>query len=222
MSEVDSKTVRIRTTLVWIIMYLILCGIIPTILDMMIWRKLNEGIAAWLNLLTLIVFNSIFLFTLVKRYQLEIGLFNNISLEGILWAFGCGLLFYLLLDQFLDPFFDRIFVASADEYQRMLALLRQFPFVTFIRVCLLVPVVEEILIRGCILKSLQSKYGVVFALLFSSVLFAVLHFNFVQTLSALICGLILGLLYIKTDSLFSCILAHSLYNTISFFTSILV
>jgi hypothetical protein len=188
----------------------------------MIWRKLNEGIAAWLNLLTLIVFNSIFLFTLVKRYQLEIGLFNNISLEGILWAFGCGLLFYLLLDQFLDPFFDRIFVASADEYQRMLALLRQFPFVTFIRVCLLVPVVEEILIRGCILKSLQSKYGVVFALLFSSVLFAVLHFNFVQTLSALICGLILGLLYIKTDSLFSCILAHSLYNTISFFTSILV
>ena len=218
----DSKTVRIRTTFAWIIIYLIVCGIIPTIIDMMIWRKLSDGIAAWLNLLTLIVFNCLFLLTLIKRYQLKIGLLRNISLEGILWAFGCGFLFYLLLDQFLDPFFDRVFVVSADEYRRMLAVLRQFPLVTFIRVCLLVPVVEEILIRGCILKTLHIEYGAYFALLFSAVLFAVLHFNFVQTLSAFICGLLLGLLYIKTGSLFSCILAHSLYNTISYFSSILV
>lgn len=203
-------------------MYLIVCGIIPTILDMMIWRMVNYGVGAWLNLLTLIAVNSIFLLTLIKRYQLKVGLFSNISIKGILLAFGSSILFFLLLDKFLDPIFDRAFTASADEYIKMIELLRQLPFLNFIRVCLLVPVVEEIFIRGCILNSLQKKYSVIFALLFSSVLFAVLHFNFVQTLSALICGLILGLLYINTGSLLCCILAHSLYNTISYFTSILV
>lgn len=137
-------------------------------------------------------------------------------------AFGCSVLFFLLLDKFLDPFFDSVFIASADEYKKTIVLLRQFPIANFIRVCLLAPVVEEILIRGCILNSLQNKYGIIFALLISSFLFAVLHFNFVQTLSALICGLMLGLLYINTGSLFSCILAHSLYNTISYFTRILL
>ncbi|ALU35546.1 CAAX amino terminal protease self- immunity [Clostridium ljungdahlii DSM 13528] len=54
------------------------------------------------------------------------------------------------------------------------------------------------------------------ALLISAVLFAVLHFNMVQTISAFICGIILGILFIKTDSILSCILAHSGYNLILF------
>ena len=52
------------------------------------------------------------------------------------------------------------------------------------------------------------------------ILVALLHFNMVQTLSALICGIVLGLLYIRTDSLICCIAAHAGYNMISFFTMI--
>lgn len=217
----SQNTISIGTTIIWIVTYLIVCGIIPTALDKMIFRAIKNRISAWLNLLTLISLNSIYILVLITRYQLKVNIFNNISLKGILLAFGCPILFFLLLDKLLDPFFDSFFTASANEYKKTIAQLRQYPIVSFIRVCLLAPVVEEILIRGCILDSLKIEYGITLALLISSLLFAALHFNFVQTLSAVICGLILGLLYINTGSLFSCILSHSLYNIISYFTSIL-
>ncbi|MCQ1530211.1 CPBP family intramembrane glutamic endopeptidase [Lutispora saccharofermentans] len=175
----------------------------------------------WVNLLALIVSNSVFLFYLIKKYQFKVSIFNNTTINGILLAISCSILFFFLLDKFLDPFFDSIFIISAGRYQETILELQQAPIANFIRICLLAPIVEEILMRGFILNSLQNKYGMVIALLVSSLLFAILHFNFVQTLSAVICGLILGLLYINTGSLFCCILAHSLYNGISFFTSVL-
>lgn len=214
------EAINIRTTITWIFTYLIVCGIIPAALEQLIWGTTENAVSAWLHLLTLIALNILFILVLKTKYQLKLGIFSNISLSGILLAFGCSILFFLLLDNFLDPFFDRLFMASADEYKRAIEQLRQYPTVSFIRICLLAPVVEEIFIRGWVLNSLRKKYGVILALLLSTLFFAVLHFNFVQTLSAAIAGFILGLLYIKTGSLFCCILAHSLYNTISYFTII--
>ncbi len=201
--------------------YFVACGIMPTTLDIVIWRKLDSNISIWLNLLIILVFNSIFLFALIKKYQLNLNFFKGITVTNLLLAVGCSILFFFLLDKFLDPIFDSMFSTSAEEYQKTLEILRQAPMANFIRICLLAPIVEEILMRGYVLQGLQNRYGVVIALLVSAFLFALLHFNFVQTLSALICGLILGLLYINTGSLFCCILAHSLYNTISYFTTII-
>ena len=90
------------------------------------------------------------------------------------------------------------------------------PVPAFIHVCLLAPVTEEILMRGFALNGLKRTYGSGTALLVSSLLFALLHFNMVQTLSAFICGLILGILYLRTGSLLCCMLAHGGYNLISF------
>lgn len=58
-------------------------------------------------------------------------------------------------------------------------------------------------------------------LFLSSILFALLHFNMVQTLSAFVCGFVLGLLYLNTNSLFCCILAHTGYNLLAYITTIL-
>lgn len=75
--------------------------------------------------------------------------------------------------------------------------------------------------RGFLLGGLSASCGKAAALIVSSALFALLHFNMVQTISALICGFILGLLYLKTDSVISCAAAHAGYNMISYFTAIL-
>jgi len=214
--RMSKNIVSIETAIMWIISYLVICGIVPAILNRLIFRYANKELAAWLNLSTLVILNYVFICKLKDKYQLKIQIFSNLSLKGILLAVGCSILFYLLLDKFFDPIFDGIFSSSAEAYKNNIGQLRQFPFVNFIRICLIAPLAEEILIRGFILEGLKKNYSVFTALLISSLLFAVLHFNFVQTLSALICGLILGLLYINTKSLFSCILAHFLYNTISY------
>lgn len=75
---------------------------------------------------------------------------------------------------------------------------------------------EELLTRSFLLGGLLDGYGPAAALLVSSLVFALLHFNMVQTLSALVCGLALGTLYLKTGSVFCCILAHSGYNVVSY------
>jgi membrane protease YdiL (CAAX protease family) len=200
--------------------YFFICAIFPTLINTLVRKQITDDISVWLNIATLIITNTGFFICVGVKMQYRIVFLKNITLVNILLAIGCSILFFLLLDKFLDPIFDKVFPKSAVEYQETLTALRQFPATTFIRVCLFAPITEEILIRGYLLTGLQNKYGVLAALTVTTVLFALLHFNFVQTLSAVICGLVIGLLFIHTDSLFCCILAHILYNSISYFTEI--
>lgn len=219
-SYIIGHQATIGNVVLWTIIYLGMCGLITTAIDKIIWRNFNKNLSIWFNITTLFIFNGIFIRLLSQNASFSINIFKNISIRGIMLAITCTIIFFLLLDKFLDPIFDNAFPISSQDYQKALTELRQAPVANYIRVCLLAPVIEEILMRGYALGGLQNKYGILTALLVSTFLFALLHFNFVQTLSALICGLILGLLYINTGSLFCCILAHFLYNTVSYFTTI--
>lgn len=201
-----------------IISYIIIGIVIPTAFNTILWRPFAGKFSTWMNIITLIIINVMFFVGVIRITKHKIAIFNNITVVGILLAIGCSVLFFLLLDNFLDPIVDKIFPKSAVEYQETLAVLRQSPTTTFIRVCLFAPITEELLMRGYVFTGLQNKYGTLSALLITTILFAILHFNFAQTLSAFIGGLIIGLLYIKTNSLFCCMLAHVLYNSISHVT----
>ena len=83
------------------------------------------------------------------------------------------------------------------------------------------PILEEVLMRGFLLDGLSTNYGKIIALLISAALFSILHFNIAQIVPSFICGIILGLLYFYTDSIFSCILAHIGYNSISYMMIVL-
>lgn len=151
-----------------------------------------------------------------EKNNFKIDLLVNISFQGILLALVCAGLFYIILDKGLDPVFERIFPASEESYQQILQSLSSAPVISLIQVCVLAPIIEEILMRGFLLGGLSLYYGKTAALFISAFLFALLHFNMVQTLSAFICGIILGLLYLHTGSIFCCILAHMGYNLISY------
>lgn len=192
-----------------------------TFLDVLVWRKIIPAYEKYLNIITITLSIGIFLSLLVRKNRFRVDLFRNISFSGILLAIGCAVLLYFLLDKGLDPVFERIFPTSEESYQETLQTLRKAPVISLLQVCILAPVIEEILMRGYLLNGLSSSYGSIIALLVSSFLFALLHFNMVQTLSAFICGIVLGLLYLQTGSIFCCILTHTGYNLISYITIIL-
>lgn len=192
-----------------------------TALDVGVWRKIAPTYAKYLNLFSIILCMVVFLILLTRKNHFKINLFQNISVQGILLAIGCAALFYFILDKGLDPVFEKIFPASEESYQQTLESLSSSPIISLIRVCVLAPVIEEILMRGFLLDGLAGKYGKVIALLVSAFFFALLHFNMVQTLSAFICGIVLGLLYLHTGSIFCCMLAHIGYNLISYIAMIL-
>lgn len=206
---------KISTALLWVFIYFGFM-LLYTFLDITIWRKITPLFSEWLNLISILFFVSCFLLLLNKKTNYNISLLNNTNLKNIILAFGCSALFYLLLDNCIDPFLENLFPSSEQSYQQTVQALFASPVTSFLQLCIIAPVLEEILMRDFVLGGLKNLYGVSTALFISSVLFALLHFNTVQTLSALVCGVILGLLYIKTDSILCCILAHSGYNLISY------
>lgn len=192
-----------------------------TALDVAVWRKAAFNSGKYLNLLSIVLCTAGFLTLLIKKNNIKINLFAHISFRGILLAAGCAVLFYFILDKGLDPLFAKIFPESEESYQQAIRFLRQSPVVGFFQVCVLAPFIEEILMRGFLLGGLSVNYGKGAALFVSAFVFALLHFNMVQTLSAFVCGLVLGLLYLHTGSVFCCILAHSGYNLISYMAMML-
>ncbi len=207
--------IKISTALLWVVAYL---GIMLfyTFLDVTIWRKIFPDFSNIINIITIMTCICIFIVLIKKRTGYQTYLWSNVNLIGIISAVGCSVLFFLLLDKCLDPVFESIFPQSEQDYRELLQHLAKSPATSLIQVCFLAPIIEEILMRGVVLGGLKNTYGCVTALLISATLFAFLHFNMVQTLSAFICGIILGLLYIKTSSIFCCIVAHCGYNLISY------
>lgn len=73
---------------------------------------------------------------------------------------------------------------------------------------------EEVMFRGT-MQSAYGKLGEKKALIISSVLFGLFHFNLMNFLGPAFLGLILGIVMIKTKSLYATILGHTLNNTIA-------
>lgn len=80
-------------------------------------------------------------------------------------------------------------------------------------VCLLAPVLEEMLFRGLILRSFLAQYQRSTAIGASALLFGVAHLNIYQLVTAFFLGLFLGWLYDRVRSLVPCIVLHATYNT---------
>lgn len=211
-----SNQLTIGKTLLWLGGYFCIM-LLYTAIDIIIWDKIESPLSVWFHLATMLIFTILFIKVLAEKNGWRISLKSHASAKGIILALCCAVLFYFLLDKCLDPFFEGLFPASQEAYQDSLLSLAAAPVPSFIHVCLLAPVTEEILMRGFALDGLKRTYGSVTALLASSLLFAFLHFNMVQTLSAFICGLILGVFYLRTGSLLCCMIAHGGYNFLSFF-----
>lgn len=82
-----------------------------------------------------------------------------------------------------------------------------------VAVCLLAPVLEEMLFRGVILRSFLSQYTRGQAILGSALLFGLAHMNLYQFVVGLLAGALLGWLYERSRSLIPCIALHAAYNT---------
>lgn len=212
------KELTIGGAIIWTACYFGVM-LLYTAVDVAVWRKVFSRASGWLNTVTIALCACGFL-ALMKRAGHAIPLLSNLTLPGVLMALGCSALFYLALDHGLDPLLERAFPASERAYQETIQSLRKAPIPSFIQISILAPVMEETLMRGLILDGLIPAYGAAAALLVSSALFALLHFNMVQTLSAFLCGVVLGLLYLQTESVGLCIIAHCGYNVLSYVKTI--
>ena len=74
------------------------------------------------------------------------------------------------------------------------------------------PVLEELLCRGVVLESVRRCWGSKVAVVVSALFFGLIHVEPATTVVAVVVGAILGVIYLRTASLYSVICIHSINN----------
>lgn len=76
------------------------------------------------------------------------------------------------------------------------------------------PIAEETFLRGFIFAGIANRYGYGWGAVISALIFSVAHLQPGALLPIFILGLLLAWVYIKTRSIWPCIVIHAVYNSI--------
>ena len=92
-----------------------------------------------------------------------------------------------------------------------------YPIISFISVCIVAPIFEEIFFRGFILKGMLNN-GVkpYAAILISSLIFGGVHIFPWQAVGGFLAGTILGITFYKSGSLLTCTTLHFINNFVAY------
>lgn len=132
---------------------------------------------------------------------------------GVAVILAAAYLNSLLLEVFeYSSFMEEVFVGDevSANYQVVLAVFTTAVVPAF---------AEELLFRGLVLTNLLP-YGRVTAILGSALLFGMMHQNAGQFLYATVAGLVLGYVYVRTRSIWCCVLLHFVNNFYSVLQSV--
>ncbi len=82
------------------------------------------------------------------------------------------------------------------------------------------PIMEEMLFRGIVLESVRSRYGSFRAIIISAAVFGLIHIIPQQVINAFLVGIVLGFVYVKTESLTSVIILHAVNNALAYLQTV--
>ena len=92
-------------------------------------------------------------------------------------------------------------------------------FITLALVAVLPGLCEEVAHRGLLLRGFSSRIGVIKAVLFSSIIFGLMHLNIVQCIYAAVLGYIMALAVLATRNIWTAVIMHFMNNAIGVFIS---
>jgi len=161
--------------------------------------------------LSLLIFITLFFKFKIKQRITSLG-FSTLDLKRNIF-FGITIAFLALV------FFASIFFllgkdpSSLKSVQLLKNITHPWYYVTFFfgTLVLLGPLVEEIYFRGILYSSYRRKYGSKIAIFFTTLFFVTIHIggNYIEII---IFGIILTILYEKTESLFLTFITHASFN----------
>lgn len=162
-------------------------------------------------LISQICIGIVFLF-LIRKYPLSSGRVSltKSTLYSVLIILAISII-YAIIAFICHPSFWNDYTQTLDGYDQFSRL----NFSHFLIAYILAPIIEEGLFRGIILRGLLNKYSALFSIIFSSILFAVVHIEPSIFISTFLVGLIIGVVYYRTKSLGLVILFHLFFNVIA-------
>lgn len=231
-NEVEVKEISVLRSLFIIIMFTLIPGIInflSTFIMILIDENISIGSVMIRAALILIPVHMVIIITVGKKYtQKDIIKINDkkvkINKKDFLYVFLIIIGYILIreailfdvLSQFEGPISEDdidFFIDNAETIEVVI-----FGFLMYFQTLITAPIFEELLFRGIILNGLLNKYknSSKKAIIYSAMVFGLVHLNIPQGINAFIGGIILGFIYCYTKSMKLSIFAHFINNLITF------
>jgi uncharacterized protein len=145
-------------------------------------------------------------FDRLSGYQITLGLFMGI---------GCVFLSQLIL--LISESTGILNFENLENYEQLISsIIGQSPtWLTLLTIGIVAPIAEELLFRGLIFHMFNRHMNVKIALIIQGLLFGAFHMNLVQGVYASVLGIVLGMAYLLTGSLWIPILMHIVNNSVA-------
>lgn len=144
--------------------------------------------------------------------------FKKMSWKGVLYSFLLGIIVYII-NVFVVTLFSNILVLLGYNYQSGTSG-GSYPFwlflINIVTTAVLPAICEETAHRGMLLHGLSS-FGTTKAIIFSSILFGLMHMNIEQFFYTTAIGFALGYLTTFCDTIYPAIIIHFTNNALSTF-----
>ncbi len=117
----------------------------------------------------------------------------------------------------IEPFSN--FIPMPEFIKKIFADMADPDIFSFITLVIAAPILEEIFFRGIILEGLLKNHSPVKAIIWSALIFGLVHLNPWQAIGATLSGVFIGWIYWKTKSILPGIIIHFTNNLIGFLAS---
>lgn len=145
----------------------------------------------------------------------ELGLVKSPTDHWLAWGLGHGLLLFAMM--FMASMLLNTLLPHGLPPQNVAAVIATAAtpwekLVPLVVTGLLAPISEEMLFRGFIYQSLRCKFTTSISVLLTAAIFGCMHFDPIRVVPLMLGGIWLNLLYVRTESLYVPMVAHSVWN----------
>lgn len=181
--------------------------LIQTLAGMLVNMYLGRYLgAAWLSLITAAILLPVFVYMYRRECEKEW------KKRAPVWYYGVALVTGILSNFLISFGMMEFGIIGTFSNEVQEGLLASDMAAQILGLCLVIPVMEELLFRGLIYRRLREKQDILPAVILTAGLFALYHGNVIQMISASLMGTVLCLAYEKTRSLSIPIVLHIAFN----------
>lgn len=195
-----------------ILIYIGITFFVATFINYVLNMKLNSVLAtAIAEIISLIVLIPLF----KSAISIRIDIVYKISIKNLLYLVPIG----LSLAVFSNVILELTDILNNDSSAKFVSdsIMSLSPALIILTTVIIIPVVEELVFRGFIYKTLSIIINKYIAIVISSLIFALAHGNISQGLYAFFVGIVFCFIYENLNNIIYTIFLHSVMNFSSIF-----
>lgn len=154
----------------------------------------------------------------VKQTFSDFG-FKKISFTVLLSSIGLGFVLFFINNYVADIFYSILSLLGYDSSINISLSVGGDISIEILLTALIPGFCEEVLHRGMFMNGSSKQGYTKYGLLFSSILFGLMHLNIQQFFYAMILGALMGIVVIVADSIYPAMIIHFMNNALSIYFS---